>query len=85
MLYPAYHGLPTFFKVPFICEIKDIDIALIGVPFDSGVTNSHGTRSVPREIRNQSVLVEPYNHQRRMNPFLEILVADVGDVPFSTT
>lgn len=85
MLQPAYHGISTFFKVPFIEEIKDLDIALVGVPFDSGVTNRTGTRVGPREIRNQSALVGPYNHQSRMSPFLIRRVADVGDVPFSTT
>lgn len=85
MLQPAYHGIPTFFKVPFIEDIKDLDIALVGVPFDSGVTNRTGARGGPREIRNQSGLVGPYNHQSRMSPFLAKRVADVGDVPFSTT
>lgn len=85
MTQPAYHGISTFFKTPFIEEIKNIDIALVGVPFDSGVTNRTGTRSGPREIRNQSGLVGPYNHQSRMSPFLSRRVADVGDVAFSTT
>ncbi|HWQ20124.1 MAG TPA: agmatinase [Methanotrichaceae archaeon] len=85
MVQPAYNGVSTFFKVPFIDDIKDIDIALTGVPFDSGVTNRTGTRAGPREIRNQSGLVGPYNHQSKMSPFLLSRVADVGDVPFKTT
>ena len=85
MLHPAYNGISTFFKVPFIEEIVDLDIALAGVPFDSGVTNRTGTRNGPREIRNQSCLVGPYNHQSKMSPFSVCRVADVGDVPFKTT
>ena len=85
MVQPAYSGISTFFKTPFIEEIKNIDIALVGVPFDSGVTNRTGTRSGPREIRNQSGLVGVYNHQSKMSPFSSCRVADVGDVPFSTT
>jgi agmatinase len=85
MVMPGYSGISTFFKVPFIDDIKNIDIALAGVPFDSGVTNRTGTRNGPREIRNQSGLVGPYNHQSKMSPFLLSRVADVGDVSFRTT
>jgi len=85
MLSPAYSGISTFFKAPFIKAIRDLDIALAGVPFDSGVTNRTGTRNGPREIRNQSGMVGRYNHQSGMSPFVSCRVADVGDVPFETT
>ena len=85
MLEPPYSGIPTFFGAPYLPEIKDMDIALVGVPFDLGVTNRSGARLGPREIRNQSRLVGVYNHYSRMSPFSECRVADVGDVPFHTT
>ena len=85
MLEPPYSGIPTFFGTPHQPEIKDMDIALVGVPFDLGVTNRSGARLGPREIRNQSRLVGVYNHYSRMSPFAVHRVADVGDVPFHTT
>jgi guanidinopropionase len=84
MLEPPYSGLPTFFGAPFQDEIKDLDISLVGVPFDVGVTNRNGARHGPREIRNQSRLVGLYNHRSRMTPFAANRVADVGDVHFDT-
>jgi guanidinopropionase len=84
MLEPPYSGLPTFFGAPFRDEIEDLDISLVGVPFDVGVTNRSGARHGPREIRNQSRLVGLYNHRSRTTPFAANRVADVGDVHFST-
>ena len=85
MLEPPYSGIPTFFGTPHQPEIRDMDIALVGVPLDLGVTNRSGARLGPREIRNQSRLVGVYNHYSRMTPFAAHRVADVGDVPFHTT
>ena len=49
---PRYTGIPTFMRTPFTTDLSEIDIALIGVPFDGGVTNRTGTRHGPREVRN---------------------------------
>jgi guanidinopropionase len=84
MVNNPYHGIPTFFGVPSRHELKDLDIALIGVPFDLGVTNRSGARMGPRELRNQSRLVGAYNHCTRSTPCATHRIADVGDVPFST-
>lgn len=84
MVEPPYSGFPTFFAAPFQETAKDLDIALVGVPFDLGVTNRSGARHGPREIRSQSRLVGIYNHQSHMTPFAANRVADVGDVPFHT-
>ncbi len=82
---PPYSGIPSFFGAPYRQEIADMDIALVGVPFDLGVTNRSGARLGPRDIRNQSRLVGVYNHYSRMSPFADHRVADAGDVPFQTT
>ena len=81
MLEHAYCGIPTFFAAPFREEIKDLDIALVGVPFDLGVSNRSGTRQGPREIRNQSRLVGFYDYSSRTTPFASHRVTDLGDVP----
>lgn len=77
-----YWGIPTFFAVPHQQGPQNLDIALVGVPFDHGVTHRSGTRFGPREIRNQSLLVGAYNHHTRMTPCTTHRIADIGDVPF---
>ena len=52
MLENPYIRIPTFFGVPFQEVPEDLDLALIGVPFDLGMTNRSGARMGPRELRN---------------------------------
>jgi guanidinopropionase len=84
MVQNPYVGIPTFFGMPYQKDLKNLDIALVGVPFDLGVTNRSGARMGPRELRNQSRLVGAYNHHTQMTPCAAHRIADVGDVPFST-
>jgi len=79
---PRFTGIPTFMRAPFAEEIKDLDIAMAGVPYDGGVTNRPGARHGPREIRNQSSFMRGIHHVSQINPFNACRVADVGDVPF---
>jgi len=84
MVQNPYWGIPTFFGIPFKEDLRDLDIALVGVPFDLGVTNRSGARMGPRELRNQSLLVGAYNHYMQMTPCAAHRIADLGDVPFRT-
>ena len=56
-LRPRYLGLPTFMRAPYAEDLANVDIAMVGVPFDGGVTNRPGARHGPREVRNQSSLI----------------------------
>lgn len=76
---PRYTGLPTFFRAPFTEALDQADIGLIGVPFDGGVTNRPGARHGPREVRNQSSLLRPYNPATAAAPFDTARVRDLGD------
>ena len=58
------------------------DIALVGVPYDGGVTNRPGARHGPREVRNQSSLIRKVNQATGAAPFSAATVVDGGDVPF---
>ena len=49
--------IPTFMRAPHSESWDDVDLGLVGVPFDGGVTNRTGARHGPREIRNQSSLM----------------------------
>ena len=78
-----YTGIPTFMRTPYCPDFKDLDIALVGVPFDGGVTLRPGARFGPREIRNMSSFTRSIHHVTGFNPFDACRIGDIGDVPFS--
>jgi guanidinopropionase len=77
---PRFTGLPTFMRAPFAESLEGIDIGLIGVPTDIGVTNRPGARHGPREIRNASSLMRAFNLGLQVSPYELCRVADLGDV-----
>ena len=76
---PRYSGIPTFFRLPHTERLDEVDIGIIGVPFDGGVTNRPGARHGPRDIRNQSSLIRKINQATGVAPFDLVRVADLGD------
>ncbi len=76
---PRYTGIPTFFRAQHVTDLSNVDIGLIGVPFDGGVTNRPGARHGPREIRNQSSLIRKMNQATGVSPHECCRVADIGD------
>jgi guanidinopropionase len=80
-LVPRFAGLSTFMRLPAIKNLADVDIALVGVPWDGGTTNRAGARHGPREIRNMSSLMRRVHHVSRIAPYDLLRVGDVGDAP----
>ena len=80
---PRFTGIATFMRTPLIENAADVDIALIGIPYDGGVTNRAGARHGPREIRNASSLMRSIHHVTRFDPYSACRVGDLGDVPLS--
>lgn len=80
---PRYSGIPTFMRVPLSHSPDELDIALVGIPFDGGVSARPGARHGPREIRNQSSMMRGIHPVLGINPFELCRVGDIGDVPFS--
>lgn len=80
-LRPRFTEIPTFMRAPIARQLDGLDIAMVGVPCDLGVTNRAGARHGPREIRNQSSLMRAYNMSTRIAPFEMAEIADLGDVP----
>jgi agmatinase len=83
---PRYAGPPTFARLPRIDEVTKADVAVLGVPFDSGVSYRPGARFGPGHIRDSSRLLRPYNPALGTSPFAAQQVADAGDLavnPFS--
>jgi agmatinase len=77
---PRYAGPATFARLPRIDEVSRADVAILGVPFDSGVSYRPGARFGPAHIRNSSKLLRPYNPAQDVHPFGVQQVADAGDV-----
>lgn len=77
---PRFAGIPTFMRLP-LATPAEVDIAVLGVPFDGGVTNRAGTRHGPRELRNQSSLTRRVHHVTGLSPYDRARIADCGDVP----
>jgi agmatinase len=65
---------------PNLPDFGGLDVALIGVPMDLGVTNRAGARLGPRAVRAIE-RIGPYEHALKVAPLAEIRVADIGDVP----
>lgn len=79
-LVPRFSGSATFMRLP-VGTPGQVDIAIVGVPFDGGTTNRTGARHGPREIRNQSSLVRRVHHVTGLSPFDRVRAGDCGDAP----
>jgi agmatinase len=84
-----YSGVPTFLTAPYMQvdnekpDFGELQIAMIGVPMDLGVTNRPGSRFGPRALRTIE-RIGPYNHVLDCAPVHDLRVADIGDVPFQS-
>jgi agmatinase len=82
-----YAGVPTFLSAPYrpvdaeAPDLSDLQVAIVGVPMDLGVTNRNGSRFGPRALRTIE-RIGPYNHVLDCAPVHDLRVADIGDVPF---
>ena len=77
---PPFQGIATFGRCPQTRELDGVDVAILGVPFDSTVSYRPGTRFGPRAIREQSLLLWGYNNVMGVAPFERLKVIDYGDV-----
>ena len=77
---PRYGGIATFAHLPQINEVTDVDVAIVGVPFDTGVSYRPGARFGPNHVRESSRLLRPYNPAANVSPFATQQVVDAGDI-----
>ena len=85
---PRFGGITTFMRLPGTSASAELDVAIVGVPFDIGTSNRPGARFGPRAIRSESVLLRPYNMATRAAPFDSLRIDDTGDVatnPYNLT
>lgn len=77
---PAVSGPATFCRLPQLTESADVDLAVLGVPFDGLVTYRPGARFGPSAIRQSSVLCRSYSKQMEADVFKRLRAFDAGDV-----
>jgi agmatinase len=77
---PRYAGFATFARLPRIDQVAHADVAVVGVPFDSGVSYRPGARFGPAAVREASRLLRPYHPELDVSPFAERQVVDAGDI-----
>jgi agmatinase len=77
---PRYAGIATFALLPRWEDVGHADIAVVGIPFDSGVSYRPGARFGPAHVRESSRLLRPYNQVQDVSPFAELQVVDAGDI-----
>ena len=81
---PRFAGVPTFMRLPHVTKLdekfRDVDIGIIGVPWDGGTTNRPGPRHGPRQLRDASTMIRAEHSVTGMRPFEAVNIADLGDV-----
>ncbi|MET9000910.1 agmatinase [Amycolatopsis sp. Hca4] len=77
---PRFAGFATFARLPRIDQVERADVAVVGVPFDSGVSYRPGARFGPAAVREASRLLRPYHPELDVSPFEEKQVVDAGDI-----
>jgi agmatinase len=77
---PRFTGPSTFARLPHVRTLEEVDLALVGVPFDTGVTYRAGGRFGPNAVRAASVMLRPYNANLEVAPFEVLSCVDYGDV-----
>ncbi len=81
---PRFAGVPSFMRLPHVApdhpRFDEVEIGLIGVPWDSGTTNRPGPRHGPRQLRDLSTMIRAENGATGVRPFEAANCADLGDV-----
>ena len=77
---PRFAQPATFMRLPYTTDLHGVDVAILGVPFDSGTSYRSGARLGPREIRAQSSLIRPYSYFQKVPIFERLTIVDAGDV-----
>jgi agmatinase len=80
---PRFAGIATFARLPRLEDVESTDVAVVGVPFDSGVSYRPGARFGPAAVREGSRLLRPYHPGLAVSPFAAQQVADAGDIACS--
>lgn len=75
-----FMGITSFMRLPVSRELKGVEVAILGVPFDSGTSYRPGTRFGPRKIREASLMIWGHNSTLNVSPLKKLNTVDYGDV-----
>src|ERR1700682_4254809 len=81
MLYPRFTGIGSFMRLPQVQDMDGVDAAIVGIPFDTGVSYRIGGRFGPAAIREASRLLRPFHAEHEIEIFDHLSVVDAGDLP----
>ena len=81
---PRFAGIPSFMRLPHVDpdhdRFRDVQIGIVGAPWDGGTTNRPGARHGPRQLRDASTMIRAQHGHTGMRPFEKARCADLGDV-----
>ena len=77
---PRYSGIRTFGRLPHVQDLDGVDVAVVGIPFDSATTFAAGTRFGPASVREYSLMLKTYNPALDVQVYDHLSVVDYGDL-----
>src|SRR5258708_19321223 len=78
---PRFAGHSTFMRLPVVSDPRQLDIAIVGIPWDGGTTNRPGPRHGPRQVREMSSLIRRVHSVTKVSPYELCPVPDFCDAP----
>lgn len=78
---PRFSGVRTFARLPHTTELASVDLAFVGLPFDTATSFRPGARFGPEAIRSASALLRPYNPAWNVDVVEALSMIDYGDLP----
>jgi len=79
-----FAGPQTFMRLPEVATAEGLDVGFVGIPMDIGTSWRSGTRFGPKQLRQESAMIRPYNIQTGAAPFDSLQCADLGDIAINT-
>jgi len=80
---PRFAGIRTFMRAPHVTDLRGVDVAVYGIPFDTATTYRTGPRFGPEAIRSASALLRPYHPVHEVDVVEKLSIVDYGDLPVS--
>ena len=81
---PRFAGISTFMRLPLVPEhherANEVEIGIVGLPWDGGTSNRPGARHGPRALRDASTMIRAEHPVSGVRPFERRKIADLGDV-----
>lgn len=80
LVMPRFAGTSTFLRLPQVTDLSGVDVAVVGLPFDTAVSFRTGARFGPKGIREGSLALRPdYNPAQRLQVWEHVSAVDYGD------